>query len=77
MVVAELFVSRPQKTNLRRRGSLEKKEQAQEFDKFDSEPKVSNSMSRKKPFVEPEISVPVDVLEATTFQQAIGSGVTN
>jgi len=31
----------------------------------------------KKPFVEPAISVPVDVLEATTFFQAASSGVTN
>jgi hypothetical protein len=33
--------------------------------------------SSKKTFVEPEISVPVDVLEATTFLQAVDSGVTN
>ena len=31
----------------------------------------------KKAFVEPTISVPVDVLEATTFFQASTSGVTN
>jgi len=31
----------------------------------------------KKAFVEPSISVPVDVLEATTFFQAATSGVTN
>ena len=31
----------------------------------------------KKTFVEPAISVPVDVLEATTFFQAASSGVTN
>jgi hypothetical protein len=31
----------------------------------------------KKPFVEPAISVPVDVLEATTFFQAASSGATN
>lgn len=31
----------------------------------------------KKPFVEPAISVPVDVLEATTFFQAATSGATN
>ena len=31
----------------------------------------------KKAFVEPTISVPVDVLEATTFFQAATSGVTN
>jgi hypothetical protein len=32
---------------------------------------------RKKPFVEPAISVPVDVLEATTFFIATSSNVTN
>jgi hypothetical protein len=32
---------------------------------------------RKKPFVEPAISVPVDVLEATTFFQISTSGVSN
>ncbi len=31
----------------------------------------------KKLFVEPEISVPVDVLEATTFFQVATSGATN
>ncbi|HEV2706142.1 MAG TPA: hypothetical protein VGV59_09475 [Pyrinomonadaceae bacterium] len=31
----------------------------------------------KKTFVEPAISVPVDVLEATTFFQDAGSGATN
>jgi hypothetical protein len=31
----------------------------------------------KKKFVEPELSNPVDVLEATTFFQAASSGVTN
>ena len=31
----------------------------------------------KRGFVEPEISVPVDVLEATTFFQGLTSGVTN
>jgi hypothetical protein len=31
----------------------------------------------KKEFVEPTISVPVDVLEATTFFQSATSGVTN
>jgi hypothetical protein len=31
----------------------------------------------KKQFIEPEISTPVDVLEATTFFQAITSGATN
>ena len=31
----------------------------------------------RKEFVEPAISVPVDVLEATTFFQATTSGATN
>ena len=31
----------------------------------------------KKEFVRPEISVPVDVLEATTFFQLADSGATN
>ena len=30
----------------------------------------------KKPFVEPEVSFPIDVLEATTFFQLTDSGVT-
>jgi hypothetical protein len=33
--------------------------------------------SSKKTFIEPEISVPVDVLEATTFLQAVDSGQIN
>lgn len=32
--------------------------------------------STKRQFVEPEISQPVDVLEATTFFQAVDSGGT-
>ncbi|HEU4887220.1 MAG TPA: hypothetical protein VFV49_04990 [Thermoanaerobaculia bacterium] len=33
--------------------------------------------TEKKPFVAPRISVPVDVLEATTFFQSVESGATN
>ena len=33
--------------------------------------------SARRAFVEPEVSFPVDVLEATTFFQATESGVTN
>ena len=29
----------------------------------------------KKPFVEPEVSFPIDVLEATTFFQGTDSGI--
>jgi hypothetical protein len=38
---------------------------------------ASENVVIKKPFVEPEISVPIDVLEATTFQQPVTSGATN
>ena len=38
---------------------------------------ANGELSDKKPFVEPAISVPVDVLEATTFFQAATSGATN
>lgn len=34
-------------------------------------------LPEKREFVEPEISQPVDVLEATTFFQALDSGGTN
>jgi hypothetical protein len=37
----------------------------------------SESNTIKKAFVEPTISVPVDVLEATTFFQVSTSGATN
>lgn len=39
-------------------------------------PRVSEATA-KKPFVAPRISVPVDVLEATTFFQSVESGATN
>ena len=38
---------------------------------------VNENSEGKKVFVEPAISVPVDVLEATTFFQAATSGATN
>ena len=38
---------------------------------------VTGEVESKKAFVEPAISVPVDVLEATTFFQAATSGTTN
>ena len=37
----------------------------------------AHARSHKRPFVEPAISVPVDVLEATTFFQSATSGATN
>ncbi len=38
---------------------------------------VKVALTGKRKFVEPEISQPVDVLEATTFFQAVDSGATN
>ena len=38
---------------------------------------AENPVPAKKKFITPEIAVPVDVLEATTFFQAIASGGTN
>ncbi len=38
---------------------------------------VKELNDRRKPFIEPAISVPVDVLEATTFFQSATSGATN
>ena len=35
------------------------------------------TVASKKEFVEPEVSFPVDVLEATTFFQLTDSGATN
>lgn len=40
-------------------------------------PDGTENTSAKKAFIVPEISVPVDVLEATTFFQAATSGGTN
>ena len=37
----------------------------------------AESVICKKPFVEPEVSFPIDVLEATTFFQLTDSGATN
>ena len=39
--------------------------------------RTETSTPAKKKFVPPEISVPVDVLEATTFFQQVTSGGTN
>ena len=39
---------------------------------------LSNEVvTEKKPFVEPQVSFPIDVLEATTFFQLTDSGGTN
>jgi hypothetical protein len=56
---------------------LEKEEQSKELQTMDAELDATNRPVGKKPFVEPEVAVPVDVLEATTFQQAVATGQTN
>jgi hypothetical protein len=43
----------------------------------DSQPEPEQSNSDRKKFITPQISVPVDVMEATTFFQVTDSGVTN
>jgi hypothetical protein len=43
----------------------------------DSKTPENQITAPKRTFVEPEISQPVDVLEATTFFQAVDSGATN
>ena len=40
-------------------------------------PNLKDAPKTKKKFVTPEITVPVNVLEATTYFQAVDSGVTN
>lgn len=42
-----------------------------------NEKAIVKELNDRKPFVEPAISVPVDVLEATTFFQSATSGATN
>jgi len=56
---------------------LEKNEHPKELQVKSSELEVTDTAAAKKAFVEPEISVPVDVLEVTTFLQAVTSGSTN
>jgi hypothetical protein len=48
-----------------------------QFETTDAATPQSSETSPKKPFVAPRISVPVDVLEATTFFQSVESGATN
>ncbi|HJZ81129.1 MAG TPA: hypothetical protein VKD91_12315 [Pyrinomonadaceae bacterium] len=57
---------------------MQRKEHGTESQTIDSsELNLTATTTEKKPFVEPEVSVPVDVLEATTFQAAVTSGTTN
>lgn len=47
------------------------------FENTDATEQQLPETTGKKPFVAPKISVPVDVLEATTFFQSVESGATN
>lgn len=49
----------------------------EQFVEQESERGAPAAEAGKKAFVEPEISTPVDVLEATTFFQSVTSGATN
>lgn len=42
-----------------------------------NEVETTQAAADKKTFVEPEVSFPIDVLEATTFFQLTDSGATN
>ena len=72
--------SRTYITNARRRLNLAKQNEIinEEIGGLHSENGVNGECSEiKKAFVEPAISVPVDVLEATTFFQIASSNATN
>ena len=56
---------------------MDKVEVAPEAVRSDSQPEPEQPNSNRKKFVAPQISVPVDVMEATTFFQVTDSGVTN
>ena len=49
---------------------------AQKTNQHDETPAQERTAAAKKTFVEPAISQPVDVLEATTFFQTVDSGGT-
>jgi hypothetical protein len=49
---------------------------AQKTNQHDDTPDQARPAAAKKTFVEPAISQPVDVLEATTFFQTVDSGGT-
>lgn len=51
-------------------------EQLSEVKEFEASESAVNAAG-KKAFVEPEVSFPIDVLEATTFFQLTDSGATN
>jgi hypothetical protein len=51
--------------------------EAKSVTQLEKVPDGNQTQAVKRPFVEPEVSVPVDVLEATTFFQSATSGATN
>jgi len=56
---------------------VENTDQITETSVSESPCELKSAPQPKKAFVIPEITFPVDVLEATTFFQAVDSGVTN
>jgi len=55
----------------------DKKQQSESLVNNENAVTQTTVSSSKRKFVEPEISQPVDVLEATTFFQSVDSGATN
>ena len=54
---------------------MNKQDEMVNTERFAEQPEqAEQAQTMKKPFVEPEISVPVDVLEVTTFQPPVASG---
>ncbi|PYS79050.1 MAG: hypothetical protein DMF67_00705 [Acidobacteria bacterium] len=47
----------------------------QQLSEVEGQEAVPATPAARKPFVEPEVSFPIDVLEATTFFQGTDSGV--
>jgi hypothetical protein len=52
-------------------------QQSQPLGSEQTDESLAGEITVKRKFVEPEISQPVDVLEATTYFQAVDSGPTN
>lgn len=54
---------------------MNKQDEMLKTERFAEQPEqAEQAQTMKQPFVEPEISAPVDVLEVTTFQTVVDSG---
>jgi hypothetical protein len=66
-----------QNFNAQRMISLDEQEKTEQIRPDNPSDAAAENVASKKPFVEPEVSVPIDVLEATTLPQPVTSGATN